>query len=1041
MMYRIYNSKSSSQAKNYYIKPASLEAYYSEGQEFTGFWGGKAAQKLGLDGRVGNEAFSRLCDNLHPETGEKLTVRMNENRTVGYDHNFNCPKSVSLVYAWTKDERIIKAFRQAVRDTMEEIELAAAARQRAGLEKGADKNRTTGNLVWAEFIHLTARPERGFPDPHLHAHCFVPNVTFDPVEKKWKALQMYDIHREANYYNGAVTMRLAENLKAIGLPIETSEKSFEIAGISREIIEGFSKRRHRILAEAERRGYTDPAKIDQLAAQTRENKAKTLLMSELEKVWFTDLPAADVKAFTDLETLLKHSRVEEMTQKLASHAGEMRPAEMKRETTADFLGQKQEIKPSARRISLNRLTVPEPPVVGHREPTTHDRRAVALAMEHLFERRSVVTEKQLMAEAFRNWCVGKATTAGIRQAVAEAPLIRAERGNSTLVTTWEVLSEENRIIDKCKQGKCRYEALNASWRIQDQRLNEEQRDAVKHVLTSRDWITGVSGKAGTGKTTLLQEARRGIEAGGNKLLVLAPTAAAAREVLRKEGFENAETVAKLIENPWLQRKAQGSVVWVDEAGLLSTRQTDRLFRVAERVGARLVLAGDTGQLHAVERGQAFDLLQRHGELPVADVTEVLRQEGEYRNFAMHLGAGRVDEAVESLHRMDALREMTVEERESLLAAKYLSTRDSGETVAVVCPTHRECDNVTAAIREALKERGELGKSEERNVLRDLHWTTAQKRDSEHYQSGLVVAMNARVPGFEPGEYMTVMETGEDGILVRAGGKKRMLPLDKPNAFTVYERKQIELAVGDEIRITANGYKRGEEHLVNSTQHVIKKINRDGSLKLNDGTVVGKDFAHLAHGYVSTIHAAQGKTVDRVFVAQSPEFSEISGDVKQFYTATTRGRKGLEVITTDIEQLVAGIHCERERLMATDMLAEDEPRIERKVVEQRERNVAENPDIKLSEQLEKIFEKPEPTEKKLSGQTEQLEQELSEESVPSEERHDKQSEHPQKTLSETLGKAENPQLAPAAGAELARITQRSPAKKHALCEEMVMVAGM
>ena len=76
--------------------------------------------------------------------------------------------------------------------------------------------------------------------------------------------------------------------------------------------------------------------------------------------------------------------------------------------------------------------------------------------------------------------------------------------------------------------------------------SSSNKNAVRHVLKSTDWITGIAGRAGVGKTTLLNEVRRGIESGMNKLLALAPTSEAAHDVLRKEGFENAETVAKLL---------------------------------------------------------------------------------------------------------------------------------------------------------------------------------------------------------------------------------------------------------------------------------------------------------------------------------------------------------------------------------------------------------------------------------------------------------------------------------------------------------------
>jgi conjugative relaxase-like TrwC/TraI family protein len=66
------------------------------------------------------------------------------------------------------------AFRESVRQTMNELEADVGTRVR---KRGKDEDRTTGNMVWGEFIHTTARPVDGVPDPYLHAHCFVFNTT------------------------------------------------------------------------------------------------------------------------------------------------------------------------------------------------------------------------------------------------------------------------------------------------------------------------------------------------------------------------------------------------------------------------------------------------------------------------------------------------------------------------------------------------------------------------------------------------------------------------------------------------------------------------------------------------------------------------------------------------------------------------------------------------------------------------------------------------------------------------------------------------
>src|SRR5580658_5624103 len=171
-MLRISQQDSAQGAKRYY---ASAD-YYSEGQEIVGSWGGEGTRLLGLQGVVDKDSFDRLCDNLDPKTGRQLTARTRTERTVGYDFTFSVPKSVSPLYTLTGDREILDAFRSAVDETMKDLEAEMKTRVRKG---GKDTDRTTGNMVWAEFIHTTSRPVDGIPDPQLHSHCFVFNTTWD----------------------------------------------------------------------------------------------------------------------------------------------------------------------------------------------------------------------------------------------------------------------------------------------------------------------------------------------------------------------------------------------------------------------------------------------------------------------------------------------------------------------------------------------------------------------------------------------------------------------------------------------------------------------------------------------------------------------------------------------------------------------------------------------------------------------------------------------------------------------------------------------
>src|ERR1700686_4782682 len=264
-MIRITQQDNAGAAKRYY----ATADYYSEGQELVGSWGGKGASRLGLEGTVDKFSFERLCDNLDPRTGEPLTVRTRTERRVGYDFTFSVPKSVSLLYAMSGDQGIMDAFRGAVDETMREIEAEMKTRVRKGRK---DEDRTTGNMVWAEFIHTTSRPVDGLPDPQLHAHVFAFNTTFDEEERRWKAGQFRELKRDAPYFQAAFRVRLANKLQDIGFGVERKRDDFEIGGIPADLLKRFSRRTDIIEKLAAKLGITDPDRKGKLGSETREKK-------------------------------------------------------------------------------------------------------------------------------------------------------------------------------------------------------------------------------------------------------------------------------------------------------------------------------------------------------------------------------------------------------------------------------------------------------------------------------------------------------------------------------------------------------------------------------------------------------------------------------------------------------------------------------------------------------------------------------------------------------------------------------------------------
>src|SRR5258706_8025333 len=132
-------------ARQYFKEHLSVGDYYTQGQQALGHWFGQGAQDLGLSGVTHLDEFVRLCENLHPQTREKLTMRQNttrteiggdgqehenSNRRVFYDFTFSPAKSVSIAALVGDDPRIVQAHEQAVNEALRQLQLLAATRVR-----------------------------------------------------------------------------------------------------------------------------------------------------------------------------------------------------------------------------------------------------------------------------------------------------------------------------------------------------------------------------------------------------------------------------------------------------------------------------------------------------------------------------------------------------------------------------------------------------------------------------------------------------------------------------------------------------------------------------------------------------------------------------------------------------------------------------------------------------------------------------------------------------------------------------------------------
>jgi conjugative relaxase-like TrwC/TraI family protein len=902
-MLRINQQRSADGAKSYFDQEMTKEGYY-EKDAIIGRWGGKGAERLGLVGNVNRNDFINLCDNRNPNTGRMLTQRTQAKRTVGYDFTFNAPKSVSLLYTLTKDERILATFQSAVQETMKQIEGDVKTRVRQG---GQNSERTTGNFAYAEFVHLTSRPVNGIPDPHLHSHCFVFNATFDNEESQWKAGQFREIVRDAPFFEAAFHSRLSKGMAELGLRIERTKTGWEVAGIGKPILNKFSRRTAKIEELARKEGITDIDKKARLGARTREKKGAPQSLDTLRAEW--------------------KGRLSEDERKTIKHV----------------------------------LTRKQPSI----EPPISANGAVDHAIRHSFERSSVIEDRKLLTTALKRG-YGSVTPEDVsRDFQNRNEMIRRRYDDRTFVTTREVLAEESAAVAFARDGRgtCR-PFYSGSEKFTAPGLNSGQEQAVRHILTSSDRVMLIRGAAGTGKTTLLKTATGAIRSRGSQVHVFAPTTEAARGVLRKDGFEDAETVARLLADRKAQEKVKGQMIWVDEAGLLGSKDLQGVFRIAREQNARVVLMGDEKQHSSVSRGDAFRLLQTQAGLQAAEVAEIRRQKGEYKKAIELLANGNHKAGFAKLDRMGAIREVVGEERHAVLVNDYIAAAREGKSALVVAPTHKEGEAATARIREGLKAAGYLKGSERVfNQLASRNMTEQERRDSALYQPGDMVRFHQNAQGgFKRGDTIAIVGKDEQGRLLakRENGKETTLSLLDARHFEVYERRTINLSGGDRIRITRNGTAmNGKGRLINGSLHTVSGFDRNNNIVLENGQVIPKNFGCIAHGYCTTSHASQGKTVDRVLVSAGPDSFGASSR-EQFYVSASRGKESATIYCENKREFLDAVSRSSARMTATELTASNttqEPEKASRLVRLRQhlqrhlraeqvRNSAETKDMKM-----------------------------------------------------------------------------------------------
>lgn len=876
-MLRITANKSPQGATRYFDDGLSKSDYYAEKGEVIGKWGGRTAEMLQLSGEVSRDAFEALAYNKHPNTGKNLTVRNVTNRRVGYDFTFSVPKSVSIIYSQTKDKDILNAFEKSIAETMAEIEQNAATRVRSN---GKNENRKTGNLVWGTFTHDDARPVGGIPDPHLHQHVFVFNATYDQKEQRFKAAQFGDIKANGSYFEAGFNARLAHHLQMAGYQIERNERDFEIKDFGRSTIDKFSNRTRQINDKAKEMGLTYAEDKAELGAMTRESKRTGYDKEDIRMQW--------------------RSRLSEKEMELIASAKGEPP------------------------------TGGDGPAVEKKKGRVNAKEALDYALDHTLERKSVVEEKELLTLAIKRG-IGSVTPEKLYLELASRDDLLSKKDQKTgevIFTTPQAIGEEKNLRDTARKGKGVLEPIHPDYQLKNELLTKEQGNAVKHVLSSKDFITVVAGGAGTGKTWSIKEVAEGMKEKGINFGAFAPSSAASRQVQRDDGFENATTIAELLQSKKLQESVKDGVIWVDEAGMVGNKTMNQVVQVAKEQNARILLTGDIKQHGSVERGDALRIIQEFGGIKPATISKIQRQKVEdYRKAVKSISDGKMEKGLESLDKMGAIKESEdFNQVKANVAKEYTQSVKEKENVLIVATTHAQGQAVTETIRENLKTEGVL-KGEEKTfkIQKNLSYTDAEKSDTANYSEGMVVQFHQNVKGgIKRGEkYLVRGKDKEGNILIAAENKKEALhlPLKDAKKFSVYSQEEISLAKGDQIRITQNGFSSEKKRLNNGNILSVKGFDKQGNIIASTGkneVTLDKNYGNLTHGYYTTSPASQGKSVNRVIIMQSSHTGRAASK-EQFYVSASRGKFAISIHTDDKEQLMRSVQRSSHRMLASEVV--------------------------------------------------------------------------------------------------------------------------
>lgn len=614
-------------SESYYLNLAA-EDYYLEGGEPPGLWMGKGAEELGLSGEVQDYAFKRLFWGYSPfaqGTDGKLTQNAGKNnRHPGWDLTFSAPKSVSVL--WSQADR-------GIRETIQELQRLAAERTISFLESravytkrghaGESWEKATG-LTVALFEHGTSRAQ----DPQLHTHAVVFNYSkrSDGTRGTILGLPLFRLKMTAGALYRAELASLLE--KELGLPVIRKDDVFEIDRVPDSLIEHFSKRRTEIEESLKKTGHKSAKAAAIAALETREQKDNVSRKTLFER-W-----AEDGKEFGFVS-----KSVYEILNTVKPRRSKNREIRDATKRTLDYLTGRQDRYKEEQEFSTGN---------------------------------SYFTENQFIRR-FAEESIGRGLSLSDAEAAAKdyisqfPDIYRVGKINGEAVyTTDEILGVERKLMDYVEKSRdnarhfiTKSRVAMAAHKVENKRgisLLESQKEALFGLTTKPGSIQVLSGLAGTGKTALLEAARVAWEQNGFKVIGASLSGKAANGLQEGAGIQSDTIAMRLLQlkpkklEAWMfhgkrfryvrsmfryadkvtkpsLKITKNTILVVDEAGMVDTRQMAALVKEVISKGGKIVLVGDERQLQALGPGGAFAAIGR--VLGAEHLNEVIRQNKDF----------------------------------------------------------------------------------------------------------------------------------------------------------------------------------------------------------------------------------------------------------------------------------------------------------------------------------------------------------------------------------------------------------------------------